>query len=139
MAGHRIEGPLGGGAMGTVYRARATVDTRADVYALGVMLFELCTGERPFPQDALGKILAAQLTADPPRLATRASGVPPELDALVASMLTSSRQTSTRVGHSKRSEESRHVGRDHDDRTRTIAPRPFEGGRGWVRTTLRAT
>ncbi|MEZ4251764.1 MAG: protein kinase [Polyangiales bacterium] len=67
------------------------VDTRADVYALGVMLFEICTGELPFPQDELGKILAAQLTADAPRLATRASGVPPELDALVASMLTSSK------------------------------------------------
>jgi len=67
------------------------VDARADIYALGVILYELCTGTLPYPQDELGKILAAQLTADPPRLSTRVPDVPPELDALVATMLASSK------------------------------------------------
>ena len=67
------------------------VDARADIYALGVILYELCTGTLPYPQDELGKILAAQLTADPPRLSARVADVPPELDVLVATMLASSK------------------------------------------------
>jgi hypothetical protein len=67
------------------------VDVRADIYALGVMLYELCTGTLPYPQDELGKILAAQLTGDPPRLSIRVADVPPELDALVATMLAGSK------------------------------------------------
>jgi serine/threonine protein kinase len=46
-------------------RAARDVDARADVWSLGVVLFELVTRRRPFDAETLGEI-AAKVTADPP-------------------------------------------------------------------------
>jgi Tol biopolymer transport system component len=40
------------------------VDKRADIWAFGVLLFELVTGQRPFEGDTLGDTLAAVLTRE---------------------------------------------------------------------------
>ena len=67
-----------------------SVDERADLYALGVMLFELIAGRRPFPgQDPLA-IATAMLSQEAPRLRSVAPGTPPGLDALVAHLLSRS-------------------------------------------------
>lgn len=44
------------------------VDGRADVWAMGVMLYEMLTGERPFEGDSPGAILGSILTKPPTRL-----------------------------------------------------------------------
>jgi serine/threonine-protein kinase len=64
------------------------VDARADVFALGVMLWELCAGRRLFARDSEANTLAALLGGDPvsPPSAWN-EGVPPELDALVMGAL----------------------------------------------------
>ena len=63
------------------------VDARADVYALGVILWELATGETLFDQEDFGAITTAQFSSPAPSLRETCPDVPPELDALIARML----------------------------------------------------
>lgn len=62
------------------------VDGRTDVYALGVMLFAMATGQPPFDSKTPLGLIDAHLTAPPPRPSDRAP-VPRELDELVLSCL----------------------------------------------------
>ena len=62
---------------------RGTADARSDVYSAGVLLFELLTGATPFQADSTYALLSRHANEDIPAPSTRASGVPPQVDALV--------------------------------------------------------
>ncbi len=71
--------------------AEADLDARADVWALGVMLYECLAGHRPFDAIGLGPLIK-RITVDPIRpLADAVPGLPPALCAIVDRMLSRSR------------------------------------------------
>ena len=60
------------------------VDGRADVYALGCMLFECLTGEVPFQRPSDVATIYAHLEEEPPSAAARRSELPVEIDGVFA-------------------------------------------------------
>lgn len=44
------------------------IDHRSDLYSLGVILFELATGKRPFEASSAASLIRLQVTAEPPTL-----------------------------------------------------------------------
>ncbi|MFN7972377.1 MAG: serine/threonine-protein kinase [Acidobacteriota bacterium] len=73
------------------------VDARADLYALGCILYELLTGAPPFTAMSAPEMVWLHANAAPPPPSTHAAGISQALDELVLALLT--KDPAARIGH----------------------------------------
>jgi len=68
-------------------RGAGLVDRRSDIYSLGCVLYNLLVGKPPFESDGVGELIVMHLRETPPSASSRAAGVPPQVDAIIARCL----------------------------------------------------
>jgi serine/threonine-protein kinase len=88
-----------GSVMGTPYymspeqcEGKRRLDHRADIYSLGVILFEMMTGRVPFGGEGYGEILVKHLTQPPPSARELNPMVTPAHEAVVMTALAKKRE-----------------------------------------------
>jgi eukaryotic-like serine/threonine-protein kinase len=62
-------------------------DARADIFALGAVIFEMATGKRAFDGTTHAVVASSILTGDPPRISASQPATPPALDRVVTTCL----------------------------------------------------
>jgi serine/threonine-protein kinase len=66
---------------------RGNIDQRTDIYALGIVLYEMITGKVPFAGEGYGEVLVQHLTKRPDRPSTVRGVIPPQVEAIIMKAL----------------------------------------------------
>jgi serine/threonine protein kinase len=87
-----------GSVMGTPYymspeqcEGKTEIDYRADIYSLGVLIFEMLTGKVPFGGEGYGEIIVKHVTMPPPSVRSVVPELPEFMDAIMYRVLAKDR------------------------------------------------
>ncbi len=69
------------------------IDERTDIFSLGIVLYEMISGHRPFNGATLSDMIAALLVREPARLSEHLPSGPRELESIVIRMLAKDRES----------------------------------------------
>ncbi|MFH8368562.1 protein kinase [Streptomyces sp. NPDC018031] len=94
------------------FTAGGAIDPRCDLYAVGVILFQLLTGRVPFDAESGFQIGYQHVTAEPPALSVLGVQVPGEVQALLTRALAKSPQDRFPDARSMRAQILQVAGRD---------------------------
>jgi len=88
----------GGGTMGTPAYVSpeqaqgANVDSRADIYGMGVMIYEMLTGKKPYDADSPMSVAVRHITEPIPDILQAKPDLPIEVDAIIRTAMAKDRE-----------------------------------------------
>jgi serine/threonine protein kinase/Tol biopolymer transport system component len=101
-----------------------TVDARSDLWSLGVVLYEMATGVRPFGGATTAVIFEALLNRNPVPIRARNPNVSPELERIIGRLLEKDRETRYQSAADVRADLKRVERDSSSSEAAIVTPRP---------------